>query len=64
MKYSGVQRENRLRDSLGKCITLHKARALYLGGGNSCLDGLRVVFQVLMPKDSGSNPEASNIYYS
>ena len=26
------QRENRLRDSLGKFITLHKARAVYLGG--------------------------------
>ena len=26
------QRENKLRDSLGKFITLHKARALYLGG--------------------------------
>ena len=61
---SRAQRENRLRDSLGKFITLHKARALYLGGVNSCLDGLRVVFQVLMPEDSGSNPEASNIYYS
>ena len=26
------QRENRLRDSLGKFSTLHKARAVYLGG--------------------------------
>jgi hypothetical protein len=51
--YTYNQRENRLRDSVGKFITLHKARALYLGGGNSCLDGLRVVFQVLMSKDSG-----------
>jgi hypothetical protein len=27
-------------------------------------DGLSVVFQVLMPEDSGSNPEAGNIYFS
>ena len=26
------------------------------------LDGLGVVFQVLMPEDSGSNPEAGSIY--
>ena len=58
------QRENRLRDSLGKFIALHKARYIYLGGGYSFLVGLRVVFQVLMPEDSGSNPEAGNIYFS
>ena len=28
------------------------------------LDGLRVVFQVLMPEDSGSNPQAGSIYFS
>ena len=33
----------------------------YRGSGRS-LDGLGVVFQVLMPEDSGSNPEAGSIY--
>ena len=32
----------------------------FLSGGS--LDGLGVGFQVLMPEDSGSNPEASSIY--
>ena len=27
------------------------------------LDGLGVAFQVLMPEDSGSNPEAGSIYF-
>ena len=27
------------------------------------LDGLEVVFQVLMPEDSGSNPQAGSIYF-
>ena len=30
--------------------------------GRRSLDGLGVVFQVLMPEDSGSNPEAGSIY--
>ena len=28
------------------------------------LDGLRVVFLVLMPEDSSSNPQAGSIYFS
>ena len=60
------QRENRLRDSLGKFIALHKARFMYMYPEccYSFLVGLRVVFQILMPEDSGSNPEAGNIYFS
>ena len=30
--------------------------------GRRSLDGLGVVFQVLMPEDSGSNPEAGSSY--
>ena len=33
-------------------------------GSSERLDGLRVAFQVLMPEDSGSNPEADSIYSS
>ena len=38
------QRENRLRDSLGKFITLHKARALYLGGRSRIKTFARFLF--------------------
>ena len=30
---------------------------------SQCLDGQEVAFQVLMPEDSGSNPEAGSIYF-
>ena len=58
------QRGNRLKDSLGKFITLHKPRYIYLVGVYGCLGGLRVMFQVLMPDESGFNPNAGNIYFS
>ena len=31
---------------------------------SQCLDGLEVAFQVVMPEDKGSNPEAGSIYFT